>query len=110
MIRIPKVWVVHRVVENLKPAKNFGELVFINHRYVYVDEIGNNDQLPPNFWNPLAEAARDFNPKTDYLLIVGDHLQIIILSAMLARVHKRFQVLRYDRQAAGYFPVVIDVH
>lgn len=101
-----KVLVVHKVQDDLTPAENFGQLIFVNSRYVYGDEI--EDELPKQFRDRLVEAVRGFRPDDDYLLIVGDHLQVVTMSALLARAYKRFRVLRYDRQLKGYFPVLID--
>jgi len=92
--------------QDLTPAENFGELVFINSRYVYGDEM--EEGIPKQFRDRLVEAVRKFRPEDDFMLITGDHLQVVTLAALLARAHKRFRVLRYDRQLRGYLPVLID--
>lgn len=102
-----RVYVVHRVNDDLSPAEAFGRLVYVNPRYVYGDEIADDGTMPQTFSSNLASAAREFQPITDFLLIAGDHLQVMALSALLARRYRRFRVLRYDRQLKGYFPVVV---
>lgn len=104
----PRVFVVHPTPQNdLKPAENFGELEYINRRYVYGDEI-DEGMLPSDVADRLVDAVRRFRPDLDYLLIAGDHLQIVTIAAYLARAHKRYQVLRFDREAGGYIPVWVD--
>jgi len=105
----PRVFVVHPTPKNdLSPAENFGELHYINHRYIYGDEMSEAGTIPSTPNTNLVEAVRRFRPDIDYLLIAGDHLQVVIASAYLARAYQRFQVLRYDRQLAGYLPVWVD--
>lgn len=104
----PQVFAVHTVIQqDLTPAETFGKLVYINRRYVYTDEIS-DDGLPREHMNHLIEAVRSFRPDRDYLLIAGDHLQIVAMSALLARAYKQFRVLRFDREIGGYVPVLID--
>src|SRR5688572_17978237 len=103
----PQVFAVHSVAQqDLTPAENSGKLVYINRRYVYSDEI--QEGLPSAHMDRLIEAVRGFKPSRDYLLIAGDHLQIVAMAALLARAYKQFKVLRYDRELGGYVPVLID--
>lgn len=105
----PRVYVAHPVPQNdLSPAENFGELTYVTHRYVYGDEVRDDGVIPTSHNTRLVEAVRKFRPDEDYLLIAGDHLQVVLLSAYLARTYKRFRVLRYDREAQGYIPVWVD--
>lgn len=100
------VWVPHRVTLNISAAENFGDLHYVNDRYIYGDEIDGHNP-PFGFRRNIERAAVQFDPKHDYLLLVGDDLQKVMLASQLARLYPSFNVLRYDRQAEGYFPVRI---
>ena len=104
------VFVVHPVTGfNLDAAKQFGDLSYINDRYIYGDMLTDNGLLPASILAAIAMAAEDYHPRDDYFLIAGDHLQIVAMSVELARRYPSFRVLRYDRKAEGYFPVTIGI-
>lgn len=106
-----KIWVVtrmERLTQDLSPLLNFGEIRFVNSRFVYGDELDEHDGIPDQLWDPLVEAAEEFDPDKDFLAIAGDHLQVVQMAALLARKGESFRVLRYDRVAEGYFPVLIE--
>lgn len=103
------VLVVHPISNkdvNISSAEAYGDLRFVNKGYVFIDEV-ENEQLPPAFVNNMLRAVDAFDPEEDYLLIAGDHLQLIALSALLADRWGRFKVLRYDREARGYASIEI---
>ncbi len=103
------VFVVHSVPTiDITAALAYGDLKYVNSRYVYADELV-EDQIPAPFVTKIAKAATEFVPASDFLLIAGDHLQLIALSSLLAIKHSKYRVLRYDREAKGYFPVLINV-
>lgn len=91
------------------PARQYGDLLFVNDRFVYGDEI-DDECLPVTFQHNMWEAARKFQPDQDYLLIGGDHLQLVAYVTILARLYKEFRVLRWDRKAQGYLTVQIQGH
>lgn len=98
------VWAVSPTADkDVSAAQAFGELRYIGTRYTYGDEI-TDEQLPEETWKRLAHAAEAFDPGNDYLLLVGDHLQLVAFMARLAnRWHGYgFRVLRWDRKAKGY--------
>ncbi len=107
------VFVVHPLNNgvNIEDAKRFGEIEFINQRYAYPDETTEDGQLPVMFRRALDDVALRFSFNTDYLLIAGDHLQLIALSARLGSLQDAytigFQVLRWVRDANAYMPVRI---
>lgn len=108
------VFVVHPIHSdgvNIEDAKRFGEIRYVNSRYIYGDEITQDGNLPPTFDRALRGSALDFNYKTDFLLIAGDHLQLLAFSAMLGALPESydigFQVLRWSRDAKAYMPVRI---
>lgn len=102
------VYAVHPVKDiDVSPAEHWGKLVFINPRYVYPDEIDEGaETIPDSYRNKLETAAAAFT-HDDYLLIVGDHLQLVYFSALLGGRFTKFRVLRYIPSAKGYMPVNI---
>jgi hypothetical protein len=101
---MPLVYVPHPVLDDIGSAEQWGRLKFINDRYIYPDEVDDTGQIPTLFYSRMLAAVSEFNPE-DYLLIVGDHLQLVYLSALLGRALPRFKVLRYVKAATGYMPV-----
>lgn len=104
------VWAMHPVKDDLSAALPYGELRFITKGYVHGDElekVGDVEWLPRPALDKLRDAAREFSPTTDWLLIVGDHLQLVQFVALLSQNYSEFGVLRYDRQAEGYLAVEI---
>ena len=105
------VYVVNPIKFDLSPARAFGTVRFINERYVFPDELTDQaeagNELPLDVATRMQAAANSFHPQCDYVLIGGDHLQLVAFTAMLARAHPMFKVLRYDRQAEGYVPVCV---
>lgn len=105
------VFVVHPITDkstDISMAVVFGELKFINSRYVYPDELDGN-LLPTPVVQKMLRVVDEFDPDHDYLLIAGDHLQLLAMTGYLTGRWGRFKVLRYDRQAGGYFAVEIGV-
>lgn len=101
-----RVFLMHPVANDVSGAKEYGEFCYVTSDYVFPDQI-ENEQLPTSVYVLMQEAADRFNPDTDYLAIVGDHLQLVAFSALLMQRHDRFRVLRWDRGAQGYLPVWI---
>lgn len=106
-----KVWVVSNVADDIAAAGEFGELTYINHRYVYPDElVGMTNRLPTQFLFNLRDAAKRFNPLFDYVLLAGDNVQTVTLVSMLAVRLPYFRVLRWDRKVRAYIPIAIEGH
>ena len=49
-----------------------------------------------------------FNPTEDRLLLAGDPVLISICVAAVARNHRRFTVLKYDRENSAYYSMEIN--
>jgi len=99
------VWAVHPCDNtDIGPASNWGNLRFINSGYANPSDVINNG-LSQEIMENLIAAAQDFNPAKDFLLIAGDHLQLMQMSFLLAERNKPYTVLRWDRHANGYYPV-----
>lgn len=103
------VWVVHPVKNNLDTLLVYGPIRYVTDRFIYADEIGDDLTVPDYFIINIAKAAIEFKPETDYMALVGDHLQLVLLAAHLIDAHQSFRLLRYDRIANGYFEVQIEV-
>lgn len=101
------VYLVNLVNDNITKAESFGDIKNINYRYIYGDEI-DNETIPHVVEEQMRKCANEFDPLNDYLLIAGDHLQLVAFAAMLATRCEFFRVLRWDRRAEGYIPVRID--
>lgn len=88
--------------------ERWGEVRAINTRYVYADDlIGDDNRMPPQFASKMAVAAAHFNPKQDYLVLMGDHLQVAAFAAELGSVYPCFRVLRWSARERAYYPVLI---
>lgn len=104
------VWVVHPISWPLDAALQYGAVRYINGRYIHGDELSPViGKLPIGHMTNMENAADAFSRAADYLLIAGDHLQLVQMAALLAKRHSEFRVLRYDRIAQGYFPATIGV-
>lgn len=94
---------------DLSAALLYGDVRYVNHKYVFGDEI-DDERLPPAFVQNMERCVDEFDPDCDYLLIAGDHLQLVAFTAMLAAKFSYFKVLRYDRHERAYIPVRIEPH
>lgn len=100
------VYLVNSVNDDTTPALQFGDIKHIGYRYVYGDEI-NDERMPMVVEEQIKKFADEFDPERDYLLIAGDHLQLVAFAAALGAKYGKFRVLRWDRRAVGYLPVQI---
>lgn len=104
----PVVWVMHPAKIDISSAGRYGRFEYVTDHYVYADQIRPDGSLPPDAQAALAEAAADFDPATDYLLIAGDHLQLIAMAALLGRRYGTFKVLRFSNTSQSYFEAKIE--
>lgn len=100
------VWAVNLNKDDTSAALQYGDIRHINMRYVYGDEIV-DERVPAPIGEALWNAARQFDFYDDYVLICGDHLQLVAFMTILGQVAagRRIHVLRYDKKAQGYIPV-----
>jgi hypothetical protein len=101
------VWAVNKSNEHdVSGALQFGDIRYVNHRYVYGDEI-DNERMPQDVIKTIWTAACEFRPDRDYILITGDHLQLLqfVKAVEYCTDGAEIRVLRYDKKAAGYIPV-----
>lgn len=94
-----KVFVVQRTEHNFVSATDFGDIEFV--------ALVNY----PKFENPqkhidfMKSRLESFGP-TDYLLVVGDPLNIGVAMAILSK-RGAFSVLKWDNMSSKYVPVTI---
>lgn len=94
-----KVYVVQRTEHNFVSATDYGDIEFV--------ALVNY----PKFESPLTHVEfmksklQDFGP-ADYLLVVGDPLNIGVAMAILSK-RGPFTVLKWDNMAVKYVPVTI---
>lgn len=101
------VFAVHPIKEvDITPALIYGEIAYINKRYVYADELDGTN-IPEPFVSNMERVVDQFDPDQDCLLIAGDHLQLLAMAALLGSRWGEFAVLRYDREAKGYVRISI---
>lgn len=101
------VWCVHPVELDISQALTWGNIQYINDRYIYGDQLKKNEGIPEGFLQRMNKAVEAFNPTSDYLLIIGDHVQLIAVTHLLTIKCQSFRILRYDRKSNGYFVVKI---
>lgn len=106
------VFVVNNPKVDIAPALQYGELRYINRFFIHGDELESGFEpfpldwtIPADFKSKMEAAADAFNPDEDYLLIAGDHLQLVAFTAILFTRFRSILVLRYDRKLEGYIPV-----
>lgn len=90
---------------NVSDAERFGAIEYVNQRYIYGDEITNEHRLPTAFEQTMYAAMKRFTPGEDYLLMAGDHLQVMAMCGMLGSFYPWFDILRWNNDAAAYMPV-----
>jgi hypothetical protein len=93
---------------DLTGAMRYGEIRYINHKYIYADEI-DDEKIPEAFIRNMVFCAEQFDPDEDYLLILGDHLQFVTFAAILATRYSYFRVLRWTGIEKAYFPVRLEL-
>lgn len=103
-----RVFTVHPVEQDISAANVFGTIEYVNDAYVYKDQVDReNGEIPDDVMQKIWKVADGFEPDSDFILIVGDHLQMMALTAIVAIYNDKFRVLRFDRLRNIYYPVVI---
>lgn len=103
-----RVWLVHPPKHDITPSGVYGVAQYVNRRYVYPDEL-TGMSIPPAFSSRIDAAIDDFDPKEDYLMLVGDPLQMVTFAARLVHRYSSIRALRYDSIADGYIPITVGV-
>jgi hypothetical protein len=98
------VYAVNMTHDDTSAAIQYGDIRYINVRYVYGDEI-DNKRIPAINTFALSQAADDFEPERDFVLLAGDWLQLAQFMMMLGARYSSVCVLRWDKKAEGYLSV-----
>lgn len=90
-------------------ARKFGELVLVNDKFLQPDGVDDNDFMFGQLFYNIEQAARQFDPVRDYLLPVGDVVQVIQFVALVATkgIGCPIRVLRYDQEERDYYVVAL---
>lgn len=94
-----KVFVVQRTEHNFVPATDFGDIEFV--ALVNFPKFENSTKHVEF----MKQRLEDFGP-ADYLLVVGDPLNIGTAMAILAK-RGPFTVLKWDNMSSKYVPVTV---
>jgi hypothetical protein len=98
-------WAVHPVIDDISNATKWGEIKYINQRYIFPSDL-KNGIVPSEFVEAMEKAAEAFEPD-DRLIIVGDHLQLLHMASLLALKLDSYHVLRYSQRDAAYVDIEI---
>ena len=88
-------------------AQKFGEIRLVNKRFVFPHEINDEGHMTGLSFQHISDAAKQFDCWNDYLLPVGDVLQVIQFVALVATkgIRTPIKTLRYDRELKDYYVV-----
>ena len=89
--------------KSFRDAENFGKLEFLFGRDVFPGEQERVQDMVDIAYSKL----KCFNPRTDYVLLVGDPVGIAVSTAVLSEFHNEIPVLKWDKQQGQYFPLTI---
>jgi hypothetical protein len=80
-------------VYNLNDAAKFGTIVVLS-----------NDTDPePSAIVAMEEALELFNPKTDYILAIGDVARLLVAVLAIPEEVEKARLLQWDKRAQKYF-------
>lgn len=112
-----KVYPVQKTKFILESAEDFGivqEPLFDDFAYPASKSRQEADEKKENFLTEIEPKLAEFNPETDYLLLVGDPIFIglafiEVLEILLDLNRRAFKVLRYDRNLNRYIDIEVIV-
>lgn len=86
---------------------DWGNVVPVNHRFIFPDELAVDGSLPPAFINNMERCARNFRQGVDYVVLSGDQLQLAAFCSILSHRHGWYNVLKFERREQAYFPALV---
>lgn len=87
---------------DLSDLDRFGERVVVAFRHTYPDE----DEAGDRVIEEAATALQDFDPRLDYLALVGSYAHMAACMYVLGSLGKSpVAILVYDRKFHQYYPV-----
>lgn len=100
--RGPWVWVPQDSGKlDLSPAMRYGTMVSFSRTDCPVTRVHEMVTL-------AQEWMEEFNPSTDFLMLIGDPVLISICVAEISRRFDIFHVLKWNRQTHEYIPLKIE--
>jgi len=108
MANKPRVFIVNDNGSlNFKKAQRFGDLVTLTRNTVYPDTDENEILTMVAEMNTIL-ANRKYNPLTDYLLLAGDPVALVMVGILAGtKLYQEIQLLKYDTESKGYYVVTI---
>lgn len=106
--RGPQVWVPYYDGRlDLSDAERFGSIIVISRRDVYPDDA---DERMPEVAAEATSFLRHFDPRQDYLCLVGSPVHLATCCLVLgSQVHRPIRMLRYDRMERRYCVITADI-
>lgn len=90
--------------KNLHAATLYGTFAtFMRH------ELPTDPEGVSEFVALCKDWISDYNPETDCILLIGDPVLMSIVSALTAKQHSYYNVLKFDRQSRSYIKIRIDL-
>ncbi len=94
--------------KDLSPAARFGTLTLVSKKFLYPSDLDDDGHMNQELMTPIGLAARKFNPAIDYLLPIGDLIQVLQFVALVVSAQPEgpeIRVLRWDREQEDYYVV-----
>lgn len=90
---------------DLSDARRFGELKVLFTKELFPDDAA---ERMPNVLREAYGQLGDFDPGTDYLVLVGAPVYSALCTYVLGDMGKTpVRMLRFDREAQGYYEIKI---
>lgn len=105
----PKVYVTQETNHDFRQAEEFGELVFLSDGR---DDFHNmkNSQHNERLISHIRQKLRDFDNKTDSVVLVGSPYVQAAVMMMLGRLGQiRVTLLRWDNRDFAYIPLELSL-
>lgn len=88
--------------------------IFIHNKSLYADDLDwSRDTRSHGYDGATIELEQlqtlRFDPEHDYIVLSGDSLRLILMTALIGRVYGKFCALRYDKHVSMYWPYCVDV-
>lgn len=101
---MPKVFVVERTKHDISQLHNWGDVVVLFGRSFYPDD--KEERVLKS--REILEEVLDYDPRWDYVVPVGDPVNLAIVTQFLVTLDKTpIHLLKYDRHHGDYYPVEI---
>ena len=112
----PKVWPVQATQLDTSTAKKYGNIQkpMCSVTEYPTGEDGDAYQRKLAIAGEILHASLEFNPDTDFLLLVGDPILIGLAMSAVGNVAKdagveNVSVLRYDKKLGRYLEIVVEL-